>query len=342
MMLSKRLAILLLLLSYLVVIPLVFRQDRYVLHVFIVASEVAVVAMAVRLMNTAGELTFGQVAFVMLGAYFSALLVIKTNLSFWISLPLAGILTFVMALILGYPILRLRGTYFAILTLIIAEVMSQGARVWRFIGGDEGLIDIPRPHQITIGDFTLIPEFTADSKLPYYFLMAFILICTIIVFWRIEQTPLGSIFKAIKQNELLAGSVGINALWYRIFVFAISALFSGLVGGFYAHYMTVFYPRSFSVWDSVNYVLYAFIGGIGYLFGPIIGSFGMVWLWEFLGPFQRYQSIIFAIVITLVILFLPDGLMSVKDIRFKIPRLIFPQKRSSIISTEKKRWSDSK
>lgn len=331
----KRIAILIILIFYLGVIPLVFKQDSYVLHVFIIASEVAVVSMSVRLMNTAGELSFGQVAFVMLGAYFSALIVMKIELSFWISLPLAGFLTFLVALLIGYPILRLKGTYFAILTLIIAEVMTQGARVWKFIGGDEGLLNIPRPQGIAIGDFTIIPEFTGYDKLPYYFLGAFILILTIVVFWRIEQTPLGSIFKAIKQNDLLAESVGIDARWYRIFVFAISALFSGLVGGFYAHYMTVFYPKSFSVWDSINYVLYAFIGGIGYLFGPIIGSFGMVWLWEFLGPIQKYQSIIFAIVIILVILFLPDGVMSVEIFQSRIKRFLFHQrKEQSVIDIE--------
>ncbi len=327
----KRISILIILIFYLGVIPLVFRQDSYVLHVFIIASEVAVVAMSVRLMNTAGELSFGQVAFVMLGAYFSALIVMKLELSFWISLPLAGFLTFLVALVIGYPILRLKGTYFAILTLIIAEVMTQGARVWKFIGGDEGLLNIPRPQVIAIGDFTIIPEFTGYDKLPYYFLGAFILILTIIVFWRIEQTPLGSIFKALKQNELLAESVGIDVRWYRIFVFGISALFSGLVGGFYAHYMTVFYPKSFSVWDSINYVLYAFIGGIGYLFGPIIGSFGMVWLWEFLGPIQKYQSIIFAIVIIFVILFLPDGVMSVEIFQSRIKRFLFHQRKEQSV-----------
>lgn len=308
----KQTLILILLVLYMVVVPFIYRSENYVLHVFILASEVAIVAMSVRLMNVAGELTFGQVAFVMIGAYSSALLVARLGLSFWIALPISGIIGFLVAILIGLPVLRLRGTYFAILTMIIAEVMSQGARVWGFVGGDEGLQNIPRPEEIKVASIVLFPEFTASDKLPYYYLIAFLLILTLVACWRIERAPLGFVFKAIAQNDSLAESVGIDVRWHRILVFAISAAFSSLAGSFYAHYMTVFYPRSFSVWDSVNYVLYAFIGGIGYLWGPIVGAFGMTWLWEFLHPIQRLQPVIFAVTVIVVIMFLPGGLLSIQ------------------------------
>jgi len=308
----RLLAIIVLLVLFVLVIPILFRNDNYILHVFILASEISIVALTVRLMYITGEFTFGQVAFVMFGAYSSALLATKAGVPFWVALPMAGILSALFALVIGFPVLRLKGTYFAILTLIIAEVMCQAARVWEFVGGDTGLENLPRPDAIHIGTFTLIPEFTAFDKLTYYYLIAYLLILTIVVFRRIDRSPLGATFRAIQQNDTLAVSIGINVRWHRILVFSISAFFSGLVGSFYAHYMTVFYPRSFSVWDSITYVLYAFLGGIGYLGGPILGSFGMIWLWEFMHPIQKFQPMIFAGAIVMVILFLPGGLFSLE------------------------------
>jgi len=297
---------------YLVGIPILFRHNNYVLHVFILCSQLSIVALTVRLVYTTGELTFGQVAFVMFGAYGSGILAMKAGFSFWLALPGAGILTGLFASLIGFPVLRLKGTYFAMLSLVLAEVMRHAVRSWDFVGGVRGLYDIPRPDAIQIGTLALIPRFTPRDRLPYYYLIAFLLVITMVVFWRLDRSPLGRIFRGIRQSDALAASLGVNVMKYKIIAYGIGAFFAGLVGSFSAHYMTVFYPESFSVWDSIYYVLYAFIGGISYLWGPIVGCFGLLWLWEFLHPVAQFQMVIFAGVVIVVILFLPNGALSVE------------------------------
>ena len=299
---------------YLVAIPLLFRHNNYVLHVFILCSQLSIVALTVRLMYTAGELTFGQVAFVMVGAYGSAILAMKAGFPFWCSLPAAGVLTGIFAALIGFPVLRLKGTYFAMLSLVLAEVMRHAVRSWGFLGGVRGLHNIPRPDALEIGTFNLIPRFTPQDRLPYYYLIAALLVITMVAFWRLDRSPLGRILRGIRQSDALAASLGVNVMKYKIMAYGISAFFAGLVGSFSAHYMTVFYPESFSVWDSIYFVLYAFIGGIGYLWGPIVGCFGLRWLWEVLQPVEQFQMVIFAGVVIVVILFLPNGVVSVERV----------------------------
>jgi branched-chain amino acid transport system permease protein len=298
---------------YLAVIPYVWRDDPYVLHVFILCSQLSIVALTVRLIFIAGELTFGQVALVMFGAYASALLAKKADFSFWVALPFSGILASLFAAVIGYPMLRLKGTYFAMLTLILAEVMRQAARAWKFVGGIQGMYKIPRPEALKVGSITLIPEFTVHDRLPYYYLVAALLILTLLALRRLDRSPLGAVFRAIKQDDAVVASIGVNVIGHRILAYTISAFFAGLVGSFSAHYMTVFYPDTFSVWDSIYYVLYAFIGGINYLWGPVVGCFGITWLWEVLQPIAEFQMVVFAGVIISVIFFLPGGLLSLEE-----------------------------
>jgi branched-chain amino acid transport system permease protein len=309
---SRPLMVILGLALYLVVIPYGWREDRYVLHVFILCSQLSIVALTVRLIFIAGELTFGQVALVMVGAYASALLTKKAELSFWLALPLSGLSAALFAAVIGYPMLRLKGTYFAMLTLILAEVMRNAARAWKFVGGIQGMYKIPRPDALKIGSFTLISEFTTHDRLPYYYLIATLFILTLLAFRRLDKSPLGAVFRAIKQDDAVAASIGVNVIAHRILAFTISAFFAGLVGSFSAHYMTVFYPDTFSVWDSIYYVLYAFIGGINYLWGPVVGCFGITWLWEVLQPIAEFQMVVFAAAIISVIFFLPGGLLSLE------------------------------
>ena len=308
----KLLTAIVLLALYLVAVPLFYRQDNYVLHVFILCSQLSIVALSVRMVYTVGELTFGQVAFVMFGAYGSALLSTRLGLTFWLALPASGLLTAGFAALIAYPILRLKGTYFAMLTLILAEVMRYAVKASDFLGGAKGFLGIPQPGGIQIGQITLIPQFTPFDKLPYYYLIAFLLILAVLVFWRLEKSPIGATFRAVCQDDSLAASIGVNVMGYKILAFSISAFFAGIVGSFSAHYMMVFYPESFSVWDSIYYVLYAFIGGIGYLWGPIVGTFILIWLWEFLNPVAQFQKVVFSGAVIVTILFLPGGLVSLE------------------------------
>ncbi len=298
---------------YLLGVPLLFHNNNYVLHVFIICSQVSIVALTVRLVYLTGELTFGQVAYVMIGAYASAILSSRYGVAVWLCPPLSGLVGATIAFVLGFAIMRLRGTYFAILSLIVAEFMKQAARTFDFIGGSQGYYGIPRPEAIQIGSLTIVPAFNDQDRLPYFALVALMLIVTVLVFNRIEQSPLGWRFKAVNQDDSLSASLGINTLLHRVIVYAIAAFFASTVGSFSAHYMTVFYPESFTVWDSIHYVLYAFIGGMAYLGGPIVGTFGLTWLWEALHSAAEWQMIIFAAIVVCTTLFVPGGLFSLPE-----------------------------
>lgn len=306
----KRVSIIVMLAIYLVLIPVFFRGSQYVLHVFIMCSQLSIVSLTVRVVFNVGELSFGQVVFVMAGAYASAILSTKVGLPFWLSLPLSGLISAAFAGLIGRAIFRLRGTYFSILTVILTEVARQGIRSLKYLGGPQGFHGIPRPEAVHIGKLILVPQFDATDRLPYYFVTAALLTITLLALGRLENSPTGAAFKATRQNAAVAQSLGINVARHRIMALSISAFFAGLVGSFTAHYVTIFYPETFSLWNSIDYVLYAFIGGIGNIWGPIIGSFALTWLWEYLGPSAQYRMVLFAVLVIVVILFLPGGIVS--------------------------------
>lgn len=313
---SPRFWILLILaLIYLGVIPFFYHGSKYFLNVMITCSVLSLISMGVWITFTLGLVNIGQAAFCTIGAYTTAILSARYGVPFWICLPLSGLMASLIGVLIGLPILRLKGVYFAMITISLGEMvrllfMNGG----KFSGGADGIWAVPRPGEISIAGWTMIPAFKATDYVYFYLLAAILLIIGLLGVWRLDRCRLGWIFRAIRQSETLASSVGINTAKYRIIAFGISSFVGGVGGSFFSSYMTTVYPNSYTIADSINFMLFCFLGGLEYLLGPALGAFILIGASEALRfvVSQEYQALLYAGVIVGTVLWLPNGLLSIQ------------------------------
>lgn len=280
-----------------------FTQDPYVLNILITTGIWTVAAWGVRLIMATGQLTLGHAAYMAIGAYASALLVMKVGLSFWIAFPISGIISALVALLIGYPTLRIKGVYFSIITFAFAEIIRLIIIHWpNLLGGYGGLTNIPAPHPF----FTI--RFT--SRLPYYYLILSLALVTYVVMVRIDRSRLGKIFSAIHESDTLAESIGINIMKYKIIAFCIGCFFAGLSGSFYAHYFNFTSPEFFTIWQSIYCLIFVLVGGASSVLGPLLGVFFLTLIPEILRVAKEYEPVIYALILILIMFLLPGGLIS--------------------------------
>jgi branched-chain amino acid transport system permease protein len=298
---------------YLVVYPLVFSQENYLLNIVITASILSVISLGVWLVFVIGRINIGQAAFVLIGAYTTAILTVRIGLSFWLCLPLSGIVAGLLGFLIGIPILRLKGVYFDMLTLCMTEAavlamlnfdkLTQGAR---------GIMNIPIPGALKIGPVTVIPAFTPGNYLSFYFLTAAILILTLIALRRLYICRIGWNLRTLRQSDTLARSSGINIVKYRLIAYTICCFLGGIGGSLFVVYVQSIFPASFKIVDSIYYMLYCFLGGLNFLFGPVLGAFLLTFSFEGLRVIQKYQEGIYAGLMIVFMLWLPNGLLSLR------------------------------
>jgi len=299
--------------AYLVILPLIFHDAKYFLNVVITCSMLSIMSLGVWITFALGLVNIGQAAFCTIGAYTTAILSLRYGISFWLCLPISGLVASGIGVLIGMPILRLRGVYFAMITISLGEAvrllfMSGGS----FTGGATGLWGIARPTEISIGGIKLIPAFTAADYLYFYFLAAVLLILVLLAIRRLDRSRIGWAFRAIRQSDALAASVGIHVARYRIMAFGISCFLGGIAGSFMVSYMTTIYPNSYTIADSINFMLYCFLGGLDFILGPIVGTIILVGSSEALRLFveQEYQALIYAAIMIGAVLWLPNGVLS--------------------------------
>jgi branched-chain amino acid transport system permease protein len=261
-----------------------------------------------------GRINIGQGAFALIGAYVSAILVVKAGWSFWISLPVAGLFAALVAVLIGLPILRLRGVYFAMITLVLTQVVTLTALALPITNGAKGISSIPLPSGVSLFGIPLLPDFAAmeNTKLAFYYTACILMIATYAALYRLVNSRLGHLCRSMQQNEELASSIGVNIAYIRIVIFAISSFFGGIGGAMFGSIAQSVYPSSFQVADSVNFMLNCFLGGLGYVFGPMLGTLVLYFGWDLLFEFGKYQMLIYATVLILIIRFLPNGLLSLR------------------------------
>jgi branched-chain amino acid transport system permease protein len=301
----------LLALVYLVALPVWFAGSNYVLGVLTNASILAFISLGVWVTFAIGRINISQGAFALIGGYTAAILSTRHGVSFWLCLPLAGLVAAAVGTIIGIAILRLRGVYFAMITLSLTEAvrlafLNGGA----FTQGASGIVNIPRPDALEAFGLTIIPAFGGGDPLPYYFLAATLLILGLLAVWRLTTSRLGWVFRSMRQNEELAASIGINVAKYRVIAYGFSCFLGGVGGAFFAAFHQNIYPATYSVTDSVNFMLYCFLGGLDFVFGPVVGAFLLVISFELLHDLQQYQALIYGILMISCILWLPNGILS--------------------------------
>lgn len=261
-----------------------------------------------------GRINIGQGAFALIGAYASAILVVKYGVSFWLSLPAAGLFAALVAVLIGLPILRLRGVYFAMITLVLTQVVTLTALALPITNGAKGMSSIPLPSGVSIFGMSVIPDFgaMANTKLAFYYTACILMVLTYATLYRLVNSRLGHLCRSMQQNEELASSIGVNIAHIRIVIFAISSFFGGIGGAMFGSIAQSVYPSSFQVADSVNFMLNCFLGGLGYVFGPMLGTLVIYFGWDLLFELGKYQMLVYSVILIALIRFLPNGLLSLR------------------------------
>ncbi|MCY1128029.1 branched-chain amino acid ABC transporter permease [Frigidibacter sp. RF13] len=305
------------LLAIFVLIPVVIsatgRWDLY--YTLTSVALLSIGAAGVWLTFYIGRINIGQGAYALMGGYVSAVLMTQAGFSFWATLPLAGIFCAAVSVLIGLPILRLRGVYFAMITLVLTEVARLTALALPVTNGAKGITSIPLPGELPIFGLTLIPDFASmeSPKLAFYLLAVTLMVLTYLVLWRIVNSRLGHLCRSLQQNEELSASIGVNTAYLRVLAYAISSFFGGLAGAVFVAISQSIYPSSFAVTDSVNFMLYCFVGGLGYVGGPMLGTFLLYFGWDLLSVAKEYQLLIYSSAMIALMLVLPNGVLSLFD-----------------------------
>jgi branched-chain amino acid transport system permease protein len=266
-----------------------------------------------------GRINIGQGAYSLTGGYVSAVMVVTYGWSFWLTLPIAGLFCAAASVLIGLPILRLRGVYFAMVTLVLTEVARLLALALPITNGAKGMVSIPLPGALSIFGLTLIPDFATlqSPRLAFYLLAVTIMVLCFAAMYRLVNSRIGRLCQSLQQNEELASSIGVNIAYLRVIAYAISSFFGGVAGAIFVAISQSIYPSSFTVTDSVNFMLNCFLGGLGYVFGPMLGTLVLYFGWDLLFQTGEFQLLIYSTLMIVLMLFLPNGLLSLGSIARK-------------------------
>lgn len=279
-----------------------FVKGPYVLHVFILIMMRVVLASSLRLINLSGQLSLAHGGMVTLGAYTASLLMIKLDLSSWAALIAAAVLSALVSCLIGFPFSRLKGIYFTMVSIFFVQIIVLTVQQWRSLtGGASGLYGIPRPDGFWGIEFR--------SKTSFFFLMLVLMLVSLVIMWAIEHSRVGMTFRGIQQADSLAESVGINTTTYKVLAFSVGGFFCGLVGGFYAQYVSALDPTAFGFLFTIYILIYMIVGGAGTFVGPIIGAALLTVLPEVARPLESYMPFVYAAILMLIIFLMPEGLV---------------------------------
>ncbi len=261
-----------------------------------------------------GRINIGQGAYALMGGYVSAILVVQYGVSFWLTLPIAGLFCAAASVLIGLPILRLRGVYFAMITLVLTEVARLLALALPITNGAKGMVSIPLPGAVELFGVTLIPDFaTLDNVKPaFYYLSVILMILCFAGVYRLVNSRLGHLCRSLQQNEELASSIGVNIAYLRIIAYSVSSFLGGIGGAIFVAISQSVYPSSFTVVDSINFMLNCFLGGLGYVFGPMLGTLVLYFGWDLLFQAGKFQLLIYSSVLIFLMVVLPNGLLSLR------------------------------
>jgi branched-chain amino acid transport system permease protein len=275
----------------------------------------------------AGLLDLGYAAFYAIGAYTAAILGTRYGFPFWACLPLAAIAASGMGILLGFPVLRLRGDYFAIVTLGFGEIIRIVANNWRSLtNGSQGIGGAPRPNFFGLADFTASPapghtSFGALFGIAYspmqrivflyYLVLAAALLVNLFTL-RVRRLPIGRAWEALREDEIAAQALGIDRRQVKLTAFAIGAAWGGVAGAFFAARQGFVSPESFGFIESIGVTAIVVLGGMGSQLGIVLAAIFYVGLTEWFRPLAEYRMLVFGLAMILIMRFRPRGLIATR------------------------------
>ncbi len=286
------------------VFPFVF--SHYQINVMTTALIYVMLGLGLNLeVGLAGLLDLGYVAFYAVGAYSYALLNYHFGLGFWILLPVGALLAAIFGILIGFPVLRLRGDYLAIVTLAFAEIIRLVLENWNsFSFGPSGISNIPRPGFFGI---ILTPE---QSGIYMYFLLVALCALTIFVTYRLQHSRIGRAWVALREDELACEAMGIDKTRAKLAAFALGATWAGMAGVLFAAKTTFINPASFTFMESAMILSIVVLGGMGSIPGIIIAALAIILIPEYMRFLGDYRMLLFGAALILMMIFRPGGLLA--------------------------------
>ncbi len=327
------------LLALALVLPFLIRlvapsSDRYLIDLSILILTYVMLGWGLNIVvGLAGLLDLGYVAFYAVGAYSFALLAINFELGFWVCLPMAGLFAALWGIVLGFPVLRLRGDYLAIVTLAFGEIIRVVLLNWyQVTGGPNGLLGIPRPTLFgldfgrgegSFSDYFGIPYDGIHRFIFLYYIILALALLTNFVTLRMRRMPVGRAWEALREDEIACRALGINTTNVKLTAFATGAMFGGFAGSFFATRQGFISPESFTFLESAIILAIVVLGGLGSQIGVVIASIVMIGgieLLRNLGFLQvvfgagfdptQYRMLIFGVAMVAIMVWKPRGLVS--------------------------------
>lgn len=280
--------------------------STYQINVMTTALMYVVLGLGLNIVvGVAGLLDLGYVAFYLVGAYSYGLLNLHFGWGFWTVLPVGAILAAFLGILLGFPVLRLRGDYLAIVTLAFGEIIRLVMENWNaFSQGPSGISNIPRPGLFGI-------NLSLDQAITYlYYLMVLMVLVTIFVVNRLQHSRLGRAWVALREDEIACQAMGIDKTKTKLTAFALGATWAGMVGVIFAAKTTFINPASFTFLESAIILSIVVLGGMGSIIGVIIAAFVLILLPEYLRALSDYRMLAFGAILVAMMVFRPQGLIS--------------------------------
>lgn len=279
-----------------------FHANPYLLFVGNLAMLYIVLTVGLNLLiGYTGMLAFQNAALFGVGAYGCAILRVTLGLPYWFSLPAGGLIAMIVGILVALPALRLTGLYLALATVAFAQFALWVFLHWYAVTGGPAGIQMPAV------DFGAL---TSTAEYGLYYLTMAIMVAVVALTWNLVRSRIGRAFVAIRESEVAAEALAIDLTRYKTIAYAISAFYAGIAGGLFAAMLGIVVPESYDLFQVIAQFAMVVVGGIGSVWGAVIGAVGLVWIQEVLREFKEFQEIAFGGMILLTVLFLRGGAMS--------------------------------
>ena len=314
--------------GFAVAVPFIWSDNRYVVDVAMLVLTYIMLGWGLNIVvGLAGLLDLGYVAFYAVGAYSYALIALHFDLSFWACLPLAGIIAASFGILLGFPVLRLRGDYLAIVTLGFGEIIRVILLNWySFTRGPDGLSGIPRPSFFGL-QFTRSPvegeqafhqffgwDYSSMHRIIFlYYLILILALITNFFTLRIRKLPVGRAWEALREDEIACRSLGINPTNTKLTAFAIGAMFAGFAGSFFATRQGFISPESFTFVESAVILAIVVLGGMGSQVGVVLAAVVLIGGTELFRELAEFRMLAFGALMVAIMVWRPRGLLAHRD-----------------------------
>jgi branched-chain amino acid transport system permease protein len=283
--------------------------DEYTAQVLTLGGINVILALSLNLISGfTGQLALGHAGFMAIGAYTTAVLVMRLHVPLLVAILTGGLVTALFGLMIGFPTLKLRGDYLAIVTLGFGEIIGTiMVNLENITGGAAGLKGIPA--------FTT--DITLRPSLSFLWVYVFMVLTVVLVSNLIKSSP-GRAILSVREDEIAAGAMGVNVFYYKMFAFTLSAFIAGVAGGLYAPFFRYLNPTMFNFLKSIDFLIIVVLGGMGSITGTVVSGFVLTYLQEFLRIVSNYRMVLYPILLILMMLYKPSGLMGNKELTIPV------------------------